>query len=272
MTKLIIDTDIGSDVDDALALVHAIKSGIEIPLITTVHGPTTLRAGIARHITRLLEQDIPVVAGYSKPLLQKQLFLTGNEGKHLQEDTKDIPDNVIEALASTIHTHKGNIDIAAIGPLTNLAKTFQAHPELPDMINHLYIMGNLHLTPNNQHYFLNYRTHNFKVDPEAADIVFATSTPKTIITTAQGKQHYLTRDDLERLNQQDPLEHYLYQAAHDHLHFMESDKVYLYDPLTIHHHLTTLTSTPLPNNIHVSNNHTTFTDDFKKTLLRRNEP
>ena len=74
--KLIIDTDIGTDVDDAIALTYAIRSGIDIPLITTVHGNTTIRARIARKLVSLLGKDIPVVAGAEKPLKQP-----GQEGK-----------------------------------------------------------------------------------------------------------------------------------------------------------------------------------------------
>ena len=60
---LIIDTDIGTDIDDALALAFALKLGLDLKLITTVHGDTLLRAKIAKKLTQLLGADIPVAAG-----------------------------------------------------------------------------------------------------------------------------------------------------------------------------------------------------------------
>src|SRR3989338_1250017 len=81
--KLIIDTDIGTDIDDALALVYAVRSGYNIPLITTVHGDTVRRAHIAKKLTRLLGTDIPVAAGEQKPLKQHHLYWYGDEGSDL---------------------------------------------------------------------------------------------------------------------------------------------------------------------------------------------
>ena len=66
--KLIIDTDIGTDIDDAIALVYAVRSGYDIPLITTVHGNTIRRALIAQKLASLLGADIPIAAGEKKPL------------------------------------------------------------------------------------------------------------------------------------------------------------------------------------------------------------
>ena len=79
--KLIIDTDIGTDIDDALALVYAVRSGYNIPLITTVHGDTVRRAHIAKKLTHLLGADILVAAGEQKPLKQHHLYWYGDEGE-----------------------------------------------------------------------------------------------------------------------------------------------------------------------------------------------
>jgi inosine-uridine nucleoside N-ribohydrolase len=44
MKPLIIDTDIGTDIDDALAIIYAVANDIDIKLITTVHGNAMQRA------------------------------------------------------------------------------------------------------------------------------------------------------------------------------------------------------------------------------------
>ena len=73
MTNIILDTDIGTDGDDALALVYGIAQQIDIKLISTVHGNTPLRAKIANHITDLAKTAIPIVAGIEKPIKQEEL-------------------------------------------------------------------------------------------------------------------------------------------------------------------------------------------------------
>jgi len=71
MTKIILDTDIGTDVDDALCLGLALaEPAVELIGITTVSGDTDCRARIARKLARLAGQpQIPVFAGAQDPSL-----------------------------------------------------------------------------------------------------------------------------------------------------------------------------------------------------------
>ena len=267
MTKLIIDTDIGTDVDDTLALAYAIKSGMDIPLITTVHGNTISRARIARKVTRLLGVDIPIVAGAEKPLVHPYVFWTGLEGKDFLgvDDSEPIRTNAVEALAECILQHQNNISIAAIAPMTNLGKLFQQFPDLASYVNHIYIMGNAILCDKTYH--LNYRAHNLKIDPHAADIVFGTSIPKTIVTTEVCKQLSLSKDDLERLNKTgEPLFQYIHNSALRWMNFINYDVTYLYDPLVVHHVIDDAVTTKVsygPIQITVNVN-----PEFKNTLMQ----
>jgi len=73
MKKIILDTDIGTDVDDALALALAIKSrkDIELRAVTTVHGNVNLRAKIAKKILKISGLEyIPVAAEIAQPLMR----------------------------------------------------------------------------------------------------------------------------------------------------------------------------------------------------------
>jgi len=65
MKKVIIDTDIGTDVDDALALVFAVKHpACQVLGVTTVHADAALRARVARKLLRILHnEDIPIACG-----------------------------------------------------------------------------------------------------------------------------------------------------------------------------------------------------------------
>lgn len=234
MSRLIIDTDIGTDIDDALALLYGIKSGYDIALVTTVHGDTVLRAKIAKKLLDYLKKDIPVVAGEQKPLKQTQIFWTGIEGKGFLDGTEryEIEGNAPDKIASTVHENKGDISIACIGPLTNIATAFQRYPDLPSMISRIYVMGNAITTPYGL--FLNYRSHNFKADPEAADIVLKSDVPKTVVTTETSKKAIITQDDLSRI--EGPYKAALLEAASHWRSVSKYDCFYLYDPLTVAHH------------------------------------
>jgi purine nucleosidase len=67
MRRIFIDTDIGTDVDDALALA-ATTLDAQLLGVTTVHADASLRARIATRLLRLAGRpDVPVVAGASLP-------------------------------------------------------------------------------------------------------------------------------------------------------------------------------------------------------------
>ena len=69
MHTIILDTDIGSDVDDALALATVLGSeSVNLLGITTVYGDTKLRARIAHHLCHIANKSIPVFAGVETPL------------------------------------------------------------------------------------------------------------------------------------------------------------------------------------------------------------
>ena len=70
---IVLDTDIGDDIDDALALALVLNSPeIDVQGITTVFGDTQKRAQLAMHILHTFErEDVPIAIGYGKPLQQR---------------------------------------------------------------------------------------------------------------------------------------------------------------------------------------------------------
>tara|TARA_Y100000310_G_C20638896_1_gene792769 strand:- start:938 stop:1702 length:765 start_codon:yes stop_codon:yes gene_type:complete len=207
--------------------------GLDIKLISTVHGPTEIRAKIAKKFTQELNHDIPVAIGEQYPIKQPHILITGLEGKdYIKADEKfNIETNAVDKIIQTIYENKG-IDIAALGPLTNIAKALKKDSNLENYINHIYIMGNALQTKDNV--YLNYRSHNLKADPEAADIVFNAQISKTIITTEVCKKNFLTRDELCSLGKNTTL-NYIVSAGKEWLDYIKADVAYLYDPLVIHH-------------------------------------
>src|SRR5207237_70089 len=82
MRPVIFDTDIGTDVDDILALVLLAKAPeLQLIGVTTVYGDTLLRARIAQVTCDLLQRkEIAVVPGESRTLTGRQIFWAGQEG------------------------------------------------------------------------------------------------------------------------------------------------------------------------------------------------
>ena len=67
--RLFIDTDIGDDIDDALAIAMAVESGADIVGVTTVYRDARVRATIVKKLLALSgRSDVHVVAGASEPV------------------------------------------------------------------------------------------------------------------------------------------------------------------------------------------------------------
>src|SRR3954469_764735 len=86
---LILDTDIGIDVDDAIALcLAALDPRIDLRAVTTVNGATEKRASLSAALWRMCgRQDVPVGAGASRPL-------EGRAHDLMPIDDVDLPDEV----------------------------------------------------------------------------------------------------------------------------------------------------------------------------------
>jgi purine nucleosidase len=178
MRHVILDTDIGTDVDDLLALVFVAKAP-ELCLegVTTVHGNTLLRAKIARIVCQKLGlPDLPVVPGISKTLSGHEVFWPGHEGENipgLEAASVETSLSAPQFLSDLSAKYPGELEILAIGPLTNLAQTISDFPQFGSRVKRLYLMGGA--------YWTDYSEHNVEMDVLAAKVVFESGIPITAI-------------------------------------------------------------------------------------------
>lgn len=137
-TKIILDTDIGDDVDDAFALALALQSPeIEIAGVTTARGDTALRA---RMVRRMLAENgraqIPVAEGIvttSRAMFtQRRWAERGPDGPKLDG---------VEFLLNTIRKNPGDITLVAIGPLTNVGAAIERDAETFRKLKRVVLMG-----------------------------------------------------------------------------------------------------------------------------------
>ena len=184
---IIIDCDPG--IDDAIALMLAFASSetLEVLAVTTVAGnvPLHLTEPNARRVRDLCgASQVPVLAGCPRPLLRRLVTTddihgaSGLEGSGLPpaRGTADTR-HAVDWLRDTIRARPGEITVAAVGPLTNLAVALVQRPELAYEIREIIIMGGAagagNVTPDAE--------FNFHVDPHAARIVFESGASITMV-------------------------------------------------------------------------------------------
>lgn len=213
MKNVILDTDIGTDVDDALALAYAAASPeLDLLGVTTVHGNASLRALIARRLLDLAGAlDVPVVAGRSAPLRRSAVErfhwheLWGHEGAGLLDDaqlatTEDHPerDAAAEFIVEEVNAAPGTVSLIAVGPLTNLGRAFTLDPDLGDKVADVTLMGGL-VDSSDFSWGPQFET-NFNADPGAAEIVLGSGAPITIVPLEVTLKVFLTAAQRARLD------------------------------------------------------------------------
>jgi inosine-uridine nucleoside N-ribohydrolase len=144
---IIFDTDIGTDVDDAYALVLAARHpNLDLRAVITVNGKVEVRAAIARKLLNLMGKDkVPVVAGRSKPMDGHEPFWGGWEGKGLLAPDEKVdgisPQKPSDLVIELLEKSPDKIAIISVGGLSNVAEVFQKAPKLKSKIERLVIMG-----------------------------------------------------------------------------------------------------------------------------------
>ena len=145
MKKVLFDTDIGSDIDDALALAYLLREKeCELVGITTVSGEPIKRAMLASASCRAAgRDDIPIYPGMEGPYVGKQIQSQAPQAEKLPnwEHKTDFPEcEAISFMRRVIRENPGEITLLAVGPMTNVATLFATDPELPSMLESLVLM------------------------------------------------------------------------------------------------------------------------------------
>ncbi|WP_428924691.1 nucleoside hydrolase [Marinibacterium sp. SX1] len=187
--KIIIDTDPGQD--DAVAILLALASPDEIEVlgITAVAGnvPLPLTAKNARIVCELAGRtDIPVFAGCDAPLARKLVTAehvhgkTGLDGPNLPDPTMPLQEmHGVDYIIDTLRSAPANsVTLCPLGPLTNIAKAFNDAPDIIEKVQEIVLMGGAYFEVGN---ITPTAEFNIYVDPEAADIVFKSGVPITVM-------------------------------------------------------------------------------------------
>ncbi len=166
--KILLDTDIGSDIDDAVCLAYLLANpGCELLGITTVSGEPVKRAMIASAICKAAGRKIPIYPGEANPLVIEQKQKTAPQAKALAKwshDTSFPQRKATGFLKETIEANPGEIILLTIGPLTNIAELFRQYPGSAGLLKGVVVMGGDFKDKGIE--------WNIMLDPEAAEIIF----------------------------------------------------------------------------------------------------
>lgn len=176
--KVLLDTDIGSDIDDAVCLAYLLaQPACELLGITTVSGEPEKRAQIASAICKAAGQQIPIFPGAGDPLIVPQKQPQAPQAAALSgwSHETDFPRAAaIRFLRETIRANPGEVTLLAIGPLTNIALLFSLDPDIPQLLKGLVLMCGVFT---NRLAGVGPREWNALLDPHATAIVYRHAAP-----------------------------------------------------------------------------------------------
>lgn len=210
MLPLILDTDIGTDVDDALALAFALRHpDIDLRAVTTVSGDVVRRAEIARKLLLIAgRDDIEVAPGLAAEPPEGRSPWMGHEGRgllevgeHLGLSGRDGPALLLEECARS-----PAVTLATVGMQTNVAAALDRGPALTERLGCLTVMGGV---------FAPVHTgrdapapasdHNLNCDPAAALRSLNAGLPTLYVPLDVTVHTTLTHDQVDRLRAGDEL-------------------------------------------------------------------
>jgi len=233
--RVIIDCDPG--VDDAAALFLALASReIDIRGVTAVAGniPLVRTEANARLICELAGRpDVVVSQGCGRPLLYPKRAGVTVHGKDGLGDiglpppsSPPAPKGAVNFIIEEVKAAPGEVTIAALGPLTNLAVALAIAPEIAGQIKQLVFMGGAAFCKGN---ITQRAEFNFYFDPHAAQAVLASGIPTVMFGLDVTRKAVITRERIDRLK---TLGHFGTQIA-DMLTAYSSGDPCLHDPCVI---------------------------------------
>ncbi len=245
---VIIDTDMA--VDDWMAILYLLyRRDVNVHAITvTGAGEAHCDAGVQNAlglITLAQHNPIPVACGPEIPLQGNHAFpqgwrdfVDGFAGQSLSTSVN--PGEGIDAiklLTQTLQSSPEKITLLTLGPLTNVALALQAAPTLANQIAGVYVMGGAVHVPGNLDGNVNANTTaewNIYIDPHAANVVFASGVPVTLVGLDATDHVPLTTDFFQRLetNQKTNATQFIHTVLNQMQDSIRSGTYYFWDPLS----------------------------------------
>ena len=193
---VLLDTDIGSNVDDAIALSYLLRQPrCELLGISTVSGEPHRRAAIAQAVcAQNAREDVPIHVGAEAPLYGDQRQPNCEHFSKIEQlatRTFSLENTSVSFLIDTIRKRPDEVVLLTIGPLTNVANVFRTDPEIPGLLKEVVCMAGTYFDPS----LTDKPEWNIWCDPEAADTVFQSSVSTSLIGLDVTRKCLLPKDD-----------------------------------------------------------------------------
>lgn len=178
-TKVLLDCDTGCD--DTLAILYAaLHPDIDLLAVGSVWGnvSTEIAARNSAHTLAMVGRgEIPVAQGAAGPITGAPAVFAyhvhGEDGQGGAGDPSFTPtlseETAAQQIVRLVHAHPDEVELIAVGPMTNLALALALAPELPGLVRGVTIMGGAALAPGN---VTPVAEANIWCDPESAAAVF----------------------------------------------------------------------------------------------------
>jgi len=194
---ILIDTDIGDDVDDALALGLAVCSPeLDLVGVTSVYGNVESRTRMALWVLKCFgREDIPVATGSADPLVGQGPPRIPNQAVAVPDDEPLPPPcdgSAVDLICRMAEEYAGELTLVTVGAMTNAAVALRAEPRLARHLKQIVVMGGVVGGARVTEY-------NIACDPEAAQIVFDAPLPVTVIGLDVTLQCVMTPDDVHAI-------------------------------------------------------------------------
>ncbi|MFI6041933.1 nucleoside hydrolase [Nocardia sp. NPDC051321] len=173
--QVLLDTDIGYDLDDALTVWAATRTVTELGILTTDETPTNERAHLTTEILHALGRtDVPVIAGRKLPGAQQRFLMAGQTSVN-----RPLCTDLIDYVSAVYEGSTQPVIWVCMGPASNLADVLIAHPEFAEQTDLVMMGGWL------DHYRRPDRaSHNPRMDPRAFGLVMrAIRRPRLVMST-----------------------------------------------------------------------------------------
>lgn len=230
-TPVILDTDLGNDIDDEFAIALAIQSPeLDVRAVTLFGDHMEDRMRLAwKELGLYGRRDIALGRGATEPLLN---FAVNKAWSHFEILTPDdllppaINSQAVSLIANTLLYASQNVTFITTGPLTNLALAMKMDSRIRDRITRIVVAGGAFNPPGLE--------YNIQRDPIAAEIVFQAGIPITVISRDAARDCTLTAPDRDRLRgAQNPASRFLVQLIQLWQTSHPNEAVTLLDPVAV---------------------------------------
>jgi inosine-uridine nucleoside N-ribohydrolase len=140
--KVLLDTDIGTDIDDAWALGFALNHpGFDLLGVTVTDGDTSSRARVAAKLLQVAGRgDVPVAVGRATPVPADRLDLQFSWAEDYRAKTP-VGKPAAQFIVDTARKHAGQVVLMAVGPLQNVADALRLEPALGRHLKRVVLMS-----------------------------------------------------------------------------------------------------------------------------------